>query len=151
VRQFEYHRRVHSTTGKEPLAHWLADAAHLRALPAGKHLDEVFLHRERRRVRKDATVRFRGALLEVRAELTGQLVELRFDPADPDTLPRVFVDHRFVCDTVPLDRLRNCRRRRRRGGDDSGGGTPAPSGLDPLGLIEDEHYRRTRLPDHTTP
>jgi transposase InsO family protein len=145
----EYHRRVHDTTGKEPLGHWLAEAPHLRALPAGKHLDEVFLHRERRLVRKDATVRFRGALLEVRAELTGQRVELRFDPADPDATPRVFVDNHFVCDTVPLDRVRNFRRRRRRGGggdDSSGNGTPA-SGLDPLGLIEDEHYRRTRLPD----
>jgi transposase InsO family protein len=145
----EYHRRVHSTTGKAPLAHWLAEAVHLRALPAGTNLDEVFLHRERRRVRKDATGRFRGALLEVRAELTGQLVELRFDPADRDATPRVFVDHRFVCDTVPLDRVRNFRRHRRRGGggdDSSGNGTPA-SGLDPLALIEDEHYRRTRLPD----
>jgi putative transposase len=143
----EYHRRLHSTTGKAPLAHWLAEAPHLRALPAGKKLDEVFLHRQRRRVRKDATVRFGGALLEVRAELTGQVVELRFDPADPGATPRVFVDNRFVCDTVLLDRIRNFRRRRRRGGDDSGGGgAPPQSGLDPLGLIEAEHYRRTRLP-----
>jgi transposase InsO family protein len=149
----EYHRRVHSTTGKAPLAHWLSEAEHLRALPAGKNIDEVFLHRERRRVRKDGTVRFRGQLLEVRSDLVGQVVELRFDPADPDTNPpRVFVDGRFVCDTVVLDRIRNSRRRRRRrrddpeGNDDGGGGGPPPAplstGLDPLALIEAEHYQR---------
>jgi hypothetical protein len=44
---------------------------------------------------------------------------------------------------VPLDRLKNMTRHRRRIA-----GDPAPfaepSGLDPLALIEDEHYRRTR-------
>ena len=55
--------------------------------------------------------------------------------------PRVFVDDKFFCDTVPLDRLANMHRKRRRMQ-----GTPAPNieptGLDPLGLIEDEHYRK---------
>jgi len=139
----EYHPRRHATTGRPPLDHWLSEVDHLRALPPHTTLDAVFLHRERRQVRKDATVRFRGQLFEVRAELTGRLVELRFDPADPAARPRVFVDNRFVCDSVPLDRLRNCSRRRRR---PLGTPDPAapPSGLDPLALIEAEHYRRTR-------
>lgn len=149
----EYHRRVHSTTAREPLAHWLAEAEHLRPLPAGKNLDEVFLHRERRQVRKDGTVRFHGALFEVRSELIGRVVELRFDPTDPDAgPPRVFVDGRFVCDTVPLDRIRNFHRHRRRNRDSppasaegNNGGRPPSTGLDPLSLIADEHYRRTRL------
>jgi hypothetical protein len=88
-------------------------------------------------------VRFRGGFLEVRADLGRKLVELRFDPADETALPRVFIDGRFACDTVPLDRLKNMTRKRRRIGGDP---VPfaSPSGLDPLGLIEDEHYRRTR-------
>jgi hypothetical protein len=59
-------------------------------------------------------------------------------------LPRVFLDGAFVCDTVPLDRVRNATRRRRR---DLGEPEPhsEPSGLDPLGQIADDHYRRTRL------
>ncbi|MGH9671409.1 MAG: Mu transposase C-terminal domain-containing protein [Terriglobales bacterium] len=151
----EYHRRAHSTTGKQPLAHWLAETEHLRPLPAGKNLDEVFLHRERRVVRKDGTVRFRGALFEVRAELVGAVVELRFDAADPEAAPpRVFVEGRFVCDSVGLDRIRNLRRHRRRNRDAPGAAASLPpTGLDPLGLITDEHYRRTRLApgiDHRT-
>jgi hypothetical protein len=122
----------------------LAEADQIRAVPRGKDLDEVFLHRETRKVRKDGTVPWRGKHLEVRAELTGERVELRFDPADDTALPRVFVDGTFYCDTVPLDRIANMHRRRRR---DLGAPEPLvpPTGLDPLGLIEDEHYRRTRL------
>ena len=125
----EYHSRVHDTTGRAPREHWLEHAEHLRPLPKDKSLDEVFLHRERRSVRKDGTVRFNGALLEIRAELSGT-VELRFDPTRPDALPKVFVNNKFACDTVPLDRKANATRVRRRVV-----GLPAPrmapSGLGP--------------------
>ena len=139
----EYHARPHTTTGRVPREHWLAEVPSLRTLPRTTNLAEVFLHRERRVVRKDGTVRFGGGFLEVRPELVGREVELRFDPRDDTLRPRVFVDERFVCDTVPLDRLRNASRRRRRL---SGEATPDadPSGLDPLGLIEAEHYQRVR-------
>ena len=140
----EYHSRVHETTNRAPGEHFLAETAELRPLPRNVDLDEVFLHREKRAVRKDGTVRFRGGYLEVRAELSEKNVELRFDPADDTALPRVFIENHFVCDTVPLDRLKNMTRKRRRLT-----GEPAPdavpSGLDPLDLIEKEHYRRTRF------
>jgi len=142
----EYHRRVHATTGRAPLEHWLDEAAQLRPLPAGKDLDAVFLHREKRTVRKDATVRFAGRFYEVRAELTGKRVELRFDPREPHAVPPgVFLDDDFVCDSVALDRVRNNGRHRRRqlGTPDP---TSPPTGLDPLALIAREHYQRTRLP-----
>jgi transposase InsO family protein len=139
----EYHARKHDTTGRVPREHFLAEVAHLRRPPPGKSIDEVFLHRERRVVRKDATVRFGGAFLEVRPELVGREVELRFDPRDGSARPRVFVEDRFVCDTTPLDRIRNASRRRRRL---RGEAAPdaQPSGLDPLALIEAEHYQRVR-------
>lgn len=142
----EYHSRTHSTTGRAPKEHWLAEASHLRTLRPGLDLDAVFLHRARRKVRKDATVRYAGRLLEVRAELTGKWVELRYDPADPAALPAVFLDGRFVCDCVLLDRYKNASRRRRR---NLGEPDPSvdPTGLDPLELIQREHYRRTRRPD----
>ena len=142
----EYHSRVHETTGRAPLTHWLDEAEHLRPLPADKDLDEVFLHRQTRTVRKDGSVRFAGRVYEVRPELTGKRVELRFDPRQPHAVPpQVFIDDAFVCDTVPLDRMRNNGRSRRR---QLGTGDPAspPSGLDPLSQIAHEHYRRTRRP-----
>lgn len=139
----EYHARIHDTTGRSPREHWLEQVEHLRPLPKGVSLDDVFLHREKRKVRKDGTVRFAGRRLEVRAELTGQHVELRFEPVRSDVLPRVFVNNRFACDTVPLDLLANAYRVRRR---DVGALTeaPAPSGLDPLALIQAEHQLYTR-------
>lgn len=137
----EYHSRVHSTTKRKPLEHWLSEAEYLRPKPQGKNLDEVFLHRLRRDVKKDGTVRFNGLLLEVIPELVGSKIELRFDPKDEKALPRAFKDNKFICDTVLLDRIRNAHRKRRRGL-----GKPEPqlekSGLDPLKLIEDEHYRK---------
>jgi transposase InsO family protein len=142
----EYHARKHETTGRIPREHLLADAHEIRALPRNKQLDEIFLHRATRKVRKDGTVRWRGGYLEVRAELSGASVELRFDPEDEQALPRVFVDGAFACDTVPLDRLANMHRRRRRIAGDPDP-RAATTGLDPLGLIEDEHYRRTRPVD----
>jgi hypothetical protein len=146
----EYHGRVHSTTGRAPREHWLDQVAHLRTLPAGTNLDEVFLHRAIRKVRKDATVRFGGKFLEVRAELTGKRVELRYDPHRPGAMPRVFSGGHFFCDTVPLDWIGNSMRHRRR---DLGHPDPAtvPTGIDPLAQIQHQHYRRTaparRRPD----
>ena len=144
----EYHARKHETTGRIPRDHLLADAHEIRAVPRDKQLDEIFLHRATRKVRKDGTVRWRGGYLEVRAELRGT-IELRFDPEDERALPRVFVGGEFFCDTVPLDRLANMHRQRRRIAGDPDP-RAAPTGLDPLGLIEDEHYRRTR-PVASTP
>jgi putative transposase len=138
-----YHARVHDTTGRAPRDHWLRELEHLRPLPRGKKLEDIFLHREKRVVRKDGTVRFRGRLLEVRAELSQKQVELRFDPTDEAALPRVFVDDAFYCDTVPLDRLRNATRERRR---DLGAPEPSaePSGIAPLDLLVRDHRDRTR-------
>ncbi|MEW6751442.1 MAG: DDE-type integrase/transposase/recombinase [Candidatus Latescibacterota bacterium] len=146
----EYHRRPHGTTGRAPLEHWLAEVDHLRPLPPGKDLDQVFLHRVQRQVRKDGTVRFGGRFWEVQAALVGQKVELRLDPHGDTSPPKVFRDDRFVCDSVPLDRVRNNLRQRHR---PQGAPPPTapPSGLDPLALIQQEHYQRTRLPGLSHP
>jgi transposase InsO family protein len=138
----EYHERIHETTQRVPRRHFLEEVGEIRQLPRNHKLDEVFLHREERTVRKDGTVQFEGNLLEVRSELCGQKVELRFDPHDKTKLPQVFVNGRFYCDTVLLDRIANMYRKRR----------PIPNppvskheplGMDPLGLMEDEFYRHT--------
>lgn len=141
----EYHRRRHDTTKREPLEHWLSQLEPLHPAPRGEEMDRIFLHRERRTVRNDGTVRFKGHFLEVRGELRGQEVELRFDPFRLDRLPQVYVERRFYCDTVELDRVRNSRRARRRLGT-TDASTAASTGLDPLRLIQDEHDRRTAPP-----
>lgn len=139
----EYHARLHDTTGRAPKEHWLALSDHLRPLPAGVDLDQLFLHRALRTVNKTGTVRWGGGRLEVIADLCGQEVELRFDPSDPDLLPKVFVEGRFVCDTVLL---KNAHRRRRRNL-----GKPAPlvepTGISPLDDLVAEHQSLTQPVD----
>lgn len=139
----EYHARIHETTQRAPREHFRAEMSEIRPLPKNHKLDETFLHCEERTVRKDGTVQFYGKLLEVRAELCGERVELRYDPTDESKLPQVFVNGRFHCDTTPLDRLANMDRRR----------LPIPtkpipkhepSGLNPLILMEQEFYRNTQ-------
>lgn len=139
----EYNARVHTTTQKAPLEHWLESANVLRPVPPGLDLDQVFLHRESRVVRNDGTVRFRGGFLEVRSSLVGTTVELRFDPFDDSKLPRVFVDGKFACDTVRLDPIANSLRKRHRPKQRVEPDAPT-SGVDALGLIQDEHLRRAQ-------
>lgn len=134
----EYHARVHQTTQRPPREHWLELADHLRPLPAHVNLDEVFLHRATRTVSKVGSVRWEGGRLEVSPELCNRVVELRYDPADSKRLPRVFLDGKFICDTVPLDLYRNARRKRRR---DLGQPDPRvePTGILPLDDLVAEH------------
>jgi putative transposase len=140
----EYHVRVHETVGASPKERFLAEVGELRAAPPSERLAEIFLHRDKRTVRADGTVRWQGQYLEVRAELVGKKVELRFDPRAPEVRPRVFQGGRFYCDTVLLDRVANAQRRRRRVS-----GEPAPdvvpTGIDPLAQLVDEHARATSL------
>lgn len=140
----EYHLRPHDTTKEPPRERFFRELHELRAGPSPGKLAEIFLHREPRTVRKDGTVRWKGGYLEVRSELEGKKVELRFDPRDESALPKVYRDNVFVSDTVPLDRVANMHRKRRRVA-----GEPAPlvvpTGIDPLAQLVEEHAHATRL------
>lgn len=140
----EYHGRLHEGTGKVPREHWLCEASWLRPAPRGDELDHIFLHRAKRLVRADGTVKFAGRLLEVRPELNGQWVELRFEPMRSDKLPEVYINRRFYCDTVELDVVSNSCRRRRWISNDVVSEPVQATGLDPLGDIQREHERRSR-------
>ncbi|HRI09092.1 MAG TPA: Mu transposase C-terminal domain-containing protein, partial [Nannocystaceae bacterium] len=88
----EYHRRVHGTTHQSPRDHLLAGAEHLRPVPRDIQIDEVFLHREARKVRADGTVRWEGDFYEVPGEYVGETVELCFAPLRPDLPLLLYVD-----------------------------------------------------------
>lgn len=138
----EYHARIHDTTRRAPREHWLDECHHLRPLPKGVDLDAVFLHRAMRTVNKVGTVRWGGDRLEVNPDLNEHEVELRYDPTDPNKLPKVFVEGEFACDTVRLDLYRNAQRKRRR---DLGAPDPKvePTGIDPLADLVRDHQRLT--------
>jgi putative transposase len=109
----EYNRRIHGTTQQAPLEHFLSGCDNLRAVPRDMCLEDIFLHRESRKVRSDGTVRWGSDFLEVPGEYVGETVDLRFAPLQPDRPPMLYVDGEYVCDVHVLDRLANNKRRRR--------------------------------------
>jgi putative transposase len=76
-----YHQHEHSETKQAPLARYTAGLEHVR------HADpdtvrRAFLWREKRKVRKDATLSLQGNRYQVEPQWAGRPLELRFDPLD---------------------------------------------------------------------
>jgi hypothetical protein len=64
-----------------PLERWRQDLIHIRQLgQQALSIDDIFYHRIKRLVRKDATVAWGGKLFEVPYEHTGKTIHLVFDP-----------------------------------------------------------------------
>ena len=77
-----YHRKLHSETGQAPLERLRQDPAPATRPADPEKLRQAFLHRVERKVRKTATVSFKGNRYSVPAYLRGKQVELRYDPFD---------------------------------------------------------------------
>lgn len=77
-----YHRKIHSETGQAPLERFRQDPAPTTRPADPEELRLAFLHRAERKVKKTATVSFKGNRYTVPAYLRGKQVELRYDPFD---------------------------------------------------------------------
>ena len=76
-----YHQHEHSETKQTPLARYTAGLDQVR--PADPEtVRRAFLWREKRQVRKDATLSLQGNRYQVDPPLAGRTLELRFDPFD---------------------------------------------------------------------
>lgn len=111
-----YHRRAHHALhGHSPLQRYQQDLARIRTLgQRAARLDELFYHRLSRKVRKDATVSYRGQRFEVPYALTGQSVQLVVDPHTQQALSLEDADGKPLGEVTPLDVLANNHRRRRK-------------------------------------
>jgi len=76
-----YHGHVHSTTNQTPLDRYTAGLEHVRPADA-ETLRLAFLWREKRKVRRNATISLQNNIYQVDPALAGQTIELRFDPFD---------------------------------------------------------------------
>ena len=76
-------------------------------------LDELFLHRYERLVRKDGTVSYEGQRFEVPFDLTGKTVLLVVDPHTQKVIGVESANGDSLGKATPLDQLANCRRKRR--------------------------------------
>ncbi|MBN1814496.1 MAG: DDE-type integrase/transposase/recombinase [Anaerolineae bacterium] len=135
-----YHRKVHSETGQTPLDRYHTDDA-----PAVRPVDPLtlrnaFLFRAARRVDKTAHVAFQGNRYTVPGYLSGQTIELRYDPFDLANL-EVWLNNQSLAQAQPTHLKSTVEP----------GLTPDPTppappstGLDYLALLRQEHLRLLR-------
>jgi hypothetical protein len=65
-----------------PLLRWQRDIEQIRQLPPATDLRRLFFYRLNRRVRRDCTFLLHNQYYEAPPELTGETIEVRFDPLD---------------------------------------------------------------------
>lgn len=111
-----YHRSAHGgLCGLTPLSRYQQDLGRLRLLgPLAARLDEIFLHRTARLVRKDGTVSYQGRFFEVPYELAGKTVELVVDPHGETVVGVEDKAGTSLGAATPLDALANRHRARRK-------------------------------------
>jgi transposase InsO family protein len=80
-----YHTTRHSETGQTPLERFQAGLNEVRSADP-EQLRKAFLWREIRKVRRDGRIELQGNTYQVPAHLSGQKIELRFDPFDLSNL-----------------------------------------------------------------
>lgn len=76
-----YHQREHGETHQTPLARYTAGLDQVRHAEA-ESVRRAFLWREKRKVRRDATLSLQGNAYQVDPRWAGRTLELRFDPFD---------------------------------------------------------------------
>jgi transposase InsO family protein len=76
-----YHRHVHSEIKQTPLDRYVAGLEHVRPVDP-ETLRLAFLWREKRKVRRNATISFQSNIYQVDPSLAGRTIWLHFDPFD---------------------------------------------------------------------
>jgi len=105
-----YNHANHSGIGCSPYERYQAtkDAVHLPS--SQKWLDECFLNRIIRKVRKDATVSIDSVSYDVPMQFISQKVEIRYQPNDMDTAAILYENEHFPIRRT--DKVANCHTKR---------------------------------------
>lgn len=77
-----YHLREHSSLQTTPLLRWQRDIEQIRQLPPATDMRRLFFYRADRLVRRDSTFLLCSRFFEAPPHLSGQRIEVRFDPLD---------------------------------------------------------------------
>ncbi len=85
-----YHRAGHSALNSTPLVRWQRDIEHVRQLPPSTDLRRLFFYRLDRLVRRDCTFLLHSRFYEAPPHLSGETIEVRFDPLDADEVEIYF-------------------------------------------------------------
>lgn len=104
----DYHRKVHASLGMSPLDMFLSRASRIRMVNDPASLDPLFLKREQRKVKHDATISVENRLYEVPPRFIGQKIEVRFD----ENGVYVYEDGLAVASAVPVNFADNAKVKR---------------------------------------
>lgn len=109
-----YHSTIHSSLdGLTPLQRYQQDLNSIRPLGRlAEQLDELFLHRHPRTVRKDGTVSYEGKRFEVPYELSGHTINVVVDPLVRQPVGIESKSGQSLGGITPLDAVANNTRRR---------------------------------------
>jgi len=94
-----YHQHEHSETKQTPLARYTGGLDQVRHADP-ETVRRAFLWREKRKVRRDATLSLQGNRYQVEPHLAGRTLELRFDPFDLSQIELYLEDTRLGLATV---------------------------------------------------
>ena len=108
-----YNTTIHSGINCTPFERYQNTKENIRVPKSREWLDECFLNRIYRRVRKDATISIERVSYDAPMQFIDQKVEIRFRPNDMDSAVIIYEDERFPL--RPTDRNENCRTKRQNG------------------------------------
>lgn len=117
----DYNRSVHSSIGRTPLDAFTEAADTLRYVRSVEWADECFLNRDRKKVKKDSTIRIQGIDFDCPMGYMDVSVEVRYDPAD---MGRVWImDEGTKIECAATDRVANSKAKRQKTYDIDYGGS----------------------------
>jgi len=145
-----YHQNPHGGLSSEmtPITRWRQDLLHIK--PLGKlaaTIDEIFYHRIKRFVRKDATLTWDGERFEVPYETVGNTVYLVVNPHN-QTAHRIESKDGVILGAVTkLDQLANLNRTRQRPNTEAVSIENTTTNM--VDLLEQQHRERFQLTPST--
>jgi transposase InsO family protein len=127
-----YHSSVHSALATTPLLRWQRDIEHVRQIPPATDVRRLFFYRVCRLVRRDSTFLLENRFYEAPSHLTGQRVEVRFDPLDASEVD-IYFEGRLQGRARPVDTVVNATVARTKPESPS---APEPTGINYLELLK---------------
>ena len=81
----DYNRKIHSSTKQSPLDRFIADIAQVKRI-AENEMQQLFLQRLKRKVKKDSTISLNSIDYEVPTKYISEYIEVRFDNSKPEEI-----------------------------------------------------------------
>jgi transposase InsO family protein len=109
----QYNNATHAALGMSPNERYQRDLNRIRTLgPFAKQLDELFLHRHKRKVRKDGTISYNSQYYEVPYHLVGDYVLAVVQPENNQVIAVETLEGEALSKVNVLDKISNNYRKR---------------------------------------